>query len=645
MEELLTSAQKYAGTVKTFKGHADTVRSVAFSPDGRWALSGSADETLRLWELSKGRCVRTFKDHTDSINSVAFAPDSRWALSGSRDKTVRLWELSTGRCLRTFERHTDEVNSVTFSLDGRWALSGSKDKTLRLWELDWEYEFPGAADWDEGARPYLETFLTRRMPPVGQLPQDHQPTEEEIVSALSRRGQPEWSDTHFKWLINQLCRAGYGWLRPRGVRRKLEKMTAEWQGPPTLFENAARHIDQAGHEGVLEPSVVDEPVGHARSPSAVPGSQGSSGGSQRRSMPSQGDSLTAVICPGCSKEYQINRAHFDNQMLCQQCGTGIVLSGIENVLGSSMVDQRVADAPSPITSPRSQPSQVASQDQNPPNLSGSTAKVTCPTCAEVYQVDRTRFGERMQCRLCKTELNIAKLLQVSQPEKVLKPSQFSPPSFPRSDSASAAHQPVVERTETPDQAEFCAKFRQFSGGGNTEAIADLLLERFKCRSCGASVQPFQGVKTSEDRGLQVFCVQCGALWHQTVVGVSERSLRENVVQPQTRRGPGIRGFFKSLVGGALTSGRTTPGEVSPQGMGAMDQLQFTQKLQEALKTGSFEDRAKLVLQEVLCLTCGKSVVSGKGLKRTGATGQLTCSNCGAVWAELTFEDSPMVDGN
>ena len=45
---------------------------MAFSSDGRWAISGSDDTTLRLWDLSIGRCLRTFHEHIDSVQSVAF---------------------------------------------------------------------------------------------------------------------------------------------------------------------------------------------------------------------------------------------------------------------------------------------------------------------------------------------------------------------------------------------------------------------------------------------------------------------------------------------------------------------------------------------------------------------------------------------
>jgi WD40 repeat protein len=56
-------------------------------------------------------------------------------LSGSRDNTLKLWDVATGKELRTLTGHTDEVASVVFSPDGRTALSGSRDMTLKLWDL------------------------------------------------------------------------------------------------------------------------------------------------------------------------------------------------------------------------------------------------------------------------------------------------------------------------------------------------------------------------------------------------------------------------------------------------------------------------------------------------------------------------------
>ena len=121
--------------VRRFTGHTDGVTSVAISPDGRYALSGSRDKTLRLWEVATGKEIRQFTGHTGGVWSVAFSPDGRYALSGSEDKTLRLWEVATGQEIRQFTGHHVGVNSVAFSPDGRYALSGSEDQTLRLWDV------------------------------------------------------------------------------------------------------------------------------------------------------------------------------------------------------------------------------------------------------------------------------------------------------------------------------------------------------------------------------------------------------------------------------------------------------------------------------------------------------------------------------
>jgi WD40 repeat protein len=92
------------GLIRTFRGHRDAVCSVAIAPDGRTALSGSFDKTLKLWDLSSGHEIRTFQGHTDRVASVAVAPDgSTFALSGSSDQTLKLWDLSSGNEIRTFQ--------------------------------------------------------------------------------------------------------------------------------------------------------------------------------------------------------------------------------------------------------------------------------------------------------------------------------------------------------------------------------------------------------------------------------------------------------------------------------------------------------------------------------------------------------------
>ena len=120
---------------RCLRGHTDQVLSVSFSPDGHSALSGSRDGTVRLWDLAAGTETRCLQGHTGWVTSVAFSPDRCSALSGDGDGTVRLWDLAAAAETHCLQGHTGWVTSVAFSPDGQSALSGSIDNTMRLWVL------------------------------------------------------------------------------------------------------------------------------------------------------------------------------------------------------------------------------------------------------------------------------------------------------------------------------------------------------------------------------------------------------------------------------------------------------------------------------------------------------------------------------
>ena len=90
--------------------------------------------------MTTGDCLNILEGHIDGITSVHLSSDDRYVLSGSRDNTARLWDVETGKCLRIFKGHTHWVNQVYLSNDSRYILSASEDGSLRIWELDWELD-------------------------------------------------------------------------------------------------------------------------------------------------------------------------------------------------------------------------------------------------------------------------------------------------------------------------------------------------------------------------------------------------------------------------------------------------------------------------------------------------------------------------
>jgi len=181
MWNLTRDEEQYGVAQRRLTGHGHYVQDVAISSDGQFALSGSWDATLRLWDLNTGQTARRFIGHSKDVLSVAFSADNRQIVSGSRDKAINLWN-TLGQCkfsitedghkewvscvrfspnlqtplivsagwdklvkvwnltnckLRTnLIGHTGYVNTVTVSPDGSLCASGGKDGTAMLWDLN-----------------------------------------------------------------------------------------------------------------------------------------------------------------------------------------------------------------------------------------------------------------------------------------------------------------------------------------------------------------------------------------------------------------------------------------------------------------------------------------------------------------------------
>ncbi|BAY89372.1 MULTISPECIES: NB-ARC domain-containing protein [unclassified Tolypothrix] len=119
--------------VRTLVGHSDSVNAVVFTPDGKYAISGSHDTTLKVWNWKTGELLRTLAGHSNLVNAIALNPDGKYAISGSHDTTLKVWNWQTGEELRTLAGHSGWVKAVALTPDGKYVISGSSDKTLKVW--------------------------------------------------------------------------------------------------------------------------------------------------------------------------------------------------------------------------------------------------------------------------------------------------------------------------------------------------------------------------------------------------------------------------------------------------------------------------------------------------------------------------------
>ncbi|MBW4657365.1 MAG: serine/threonine protein kinase [Drouetiella hepatica Uher 2000/2452] len=126
---------KQLAPLRTLQGHTSFVNALAISPDGKILVSGSADQTIKVWDWATGTELRTLAGHTSFVNALAIARDGKTLVSGSADQTIKIWDLTTGKELRTLAGHAGFVNALNISHDGRILVSGSADQTIKVWDL------------------------------------------------------------------------------------------------------------------------------------------------------------------------------------------------------------------------------------------------------------------------------------------------------------------------------------------------------------------------------------------------------------------------------------------------------------------------------------------------------------------------------
>jgi WD40 repeat protein len=133
--------------VRGFKEHDCRVRCMAYSADGRQALTGDDRGGLVLWEVAAAKTLHWLEGHDGRVDGVACSPDGRRGLSGGDDGALLLWDLVRGKEVACLEESRFGITRVAFSPDGRLALAGDDDGNVSLWDvtsarLIWELPGP-----------------------------------------------------------------------------------------------------------------------------------------------------------------------------------------------------------------------------------------------------------------------------------------------------------------------------------------------------------------------------------------------------------------------------------------------------------------------------------------------------------------------
>lgn len=113
-------------------GHTNSVQALAVDPGRRWLATGSADKTVRLWDLSSRALIRTYNDNRDFVTALAFSNSGTLLAAGSLDGSIRVWSTGSGRVQRTFRAHEGRVNAVSFWPAGEILASIGDDGVVKV---------------------------------------------------------------------------------------------------------------------------------------------------------------------------------------------------------------------------------------------------------------------------------------------------------------------------------------------------------------------------------------------------------------------------------------------------------------------------------------------------------------------------------
>lgn len=124
-----------AQPAQVWRGHAQPVRAVAISGDGRRAASAGDDARVLWWDVAAGRLLRTVAAGAGIVDALALSADGAWLAAGAADGQVRVWETGTDRLVAHWDARAGAVRALAFAGGANWLACAGPDGTVTLWDL------------------------------------------------------------------------------------------------------------------------------------------------------------------------------------------------------------------------------------------------------------------------------------------------------------------------------------------------------------------------------------------------------------------------------------------------------------------------------------------------------------------------------
>jgi WD40 repeat protein len=158
------------------RGHFDSISSITITPNGKYVVSASLDDTIKIWDIESKECLKTIKSNEETIDilkvtpdgkyivavsvhnniikiwdfkngellnkinvstySIDITPDSKHIITGSSSKDIKIWDLKSGECLKTLKGHSKTISSVLISSSGKYLISTDISNMIKIWSAE-----------------------------------------------------------------------------------------------------------------------------------------------------------------------------------------------------------------------------------------------------------------------------------------------------------------------------------------------------------------------------------------------------------------------------------------------------------------------------------------------------------------------------